>query len=160
MYRNKIYLAGPFFSDLQIERINKTKELLTKNPTIDESRIFVPMEQDSEAQFEFGSLPWQQQTFEMDVRHIQQADCLVAVLDYDHNEKGVCMPDSGTIFEIGVAYQANIPIILVHFEEVDTLNLMLAKSYVRFFNGEKQVENLADYDFNKLIQQVEDIKVI
>ena len=160
MHQNKIYLAGPFFSDLQIKRIHQTKELLAQNPTIDADHIFLPMEQDSEAQFEIGTLPWQQQTFNMDVRHIHQADCIVAVLDYDHNQEGVCMPDSGTIFEIGVAYQANIPIILVHYEEVDTLNLMLAQSYTRFFNGEAKVQELATYDFNKLAHYQEDINVI
>ena len=160
MYKNKIYLAGPFFSDLQIKRIRQVKELLSKNNTIDTDHIFLPMEQDSDAQFEFGTLSWQQQTFNTDVRHIHQADCVVAVLDYEHSKNGTPLPDSGTIFEIGVAYQANIPVILVHFEEVDTINLMLAQSYTRFFNGEENVQQLANYDFNKLVHFQENLSVI
>lgn len=158
MYKNKIYLAGPFFNEQQLSLIKQTKELLLQNATVDADHIFLPMEQDEYSQFEFGSLPWQQQTFNNDVRHIHQADCLVAILDYTTTKDGNLAPDPGTIFEIGVAYQANIPVILLQFEKTDSLNLMLAQSYTHFFNG--NVEKIKDYDFNLLIHQQEDINVI
>lgn len=158
MKRNKIYLAGPFFSDLQIEHVRTIESLLKQNATIDADNIFIPMDQDDDIPFDCGSLEWQRLIFNSDVRQIHQADCVVAILDYVNDTKGNNQPDSGTIFEIGAAYQADIPVILVQFEQTDTLNLMLAQSYTHFFNG--NVEEIKQYDFNKLLTNPIDVSVI
>lgn len=160
MYHNKIYLAGPFFSDRQIEHVRQVEALLKENPTIQSENIFVPMDQDGTVDFEMGSPEWQRLVFNSDIRQIHQADCVVAILDYVDDVNGQNQPDSGTIFEIGVAYQANIPVILVQFDETDTLNLMLAQSYTHFFNGQQNIQKLASYDFNQLIGNSVPISVI
>lgn len=160
MHKNKIYLAGPFFSDQQIEHVRIVEQLLKQNPTIDADNIFVPMDQDGEIPFEFGSPEWQRLIFNSDVRQIHQADCIVAILDYVNDETGENQPDSGTVFEIGVAYQADIPIILVQFNKAERLNLMLAQGFTHFFNGSDAVEELSTYDFNRLIGSPVDVSVI
>lgn len=160
MYKNKIYLAGPFFSDQQIEHIRTVEQLLKQNPSVDMDNIFVPMDQDGEIPFEFGSPEWQRLIFNSDVRQIHQADCIVAILDYVNDETGENQPDSGTVFEIGVAYQANIPIVLVQFNQAERLNLMLAQGFTHFFNGSDEVSELSTYDFNRLIGNPIDVSVI
>ncbi len=42
VYQNKVYLASPFFSDGQKDRINQVVELLKQNPTIESDGIFIP----------------------------------------------------------------------------------------------------------------------
>ena len=51
----KIYLAGPFFSPEQIERLDKVAALLAQNPTVETESIFRP-NQHSYSEAEFGSL--------------------------------------------------------------------------------------------------------
>lgn len=160
MYRNKIYLAGPFFSDRQIEHVRQVEALLKENPTVQTENIFVPMDQDASVEFEVGSLEWQRIVFNSDIRQIHQSDCVVAILDYVEDKEGNKQPDSGTIFELGVAFQANIPVVLVQFDETNTLNLMLAQSYTHFFNGQTEIQKLATYDFNQLIPNVVPVSVI
>lgn len=41
---NQIYLAAPFFSPEQTERVRTVQKLLSQNPTLDEEKIFIPME--------------------------------------------------------------------------------------------------------------------
>lgn len=43
-YKNKVYLASPFFSDGQKDRIDQVITLLKQNPTIDNDAIFNPQE--------------------------------------------------------------------------------------------------------------------
>jgi nucleoside 2-deoxyribosyltransferase len=153
---NSVYLAGPFFSDLQIERIRKVEELLKQNPTIDSEGIFVPMDHQYESK-EFGSFEWQVGVFETDVRQVRKADIVVAVLDYTKDGEEV-VSDPGTVFEIGTAFEHGTPIALVQFDESDKINLMLARSHAAFFNGDG-VEKLAEYNFNELPPVYSDLTV-
>ena len=73
----KIYLAAPFFSDGQHDRINQVKEALEANKTV--SSIFVP-EEHSYEHAEFGSLEWQKATFTLDINNIYTADAVVAII--------------------------------------------------------------------------------
>ena len=50
-----VYLASPFFSPAQKERIAKVKAALSNNKTIDPKNIFIPHEHEYKAA-EFGSL--------------------------------------------------------------------------------------------------------
>lgn len=106
----KVYLAGPFFNEEQIERIEFIEEavkdfnafsprkasLITKNST----------EQDMV------------DTFKGNVDNIDMADFVLAIYDGK---------DTGTMFECGYAYAKNIPV--MYFSETrNTPNLMLAMS--------------------------------
>lgn len=93
------------------------------------------------------------------MRQVHRADALVAILDYQVDTHGVNQPDSGTIFEIGAAYEANIPVIMVQFQHDQELNLMLSRSYTAFFNGAEEIKQLATYNFNDLPTIFSDVKV-
>jgi len=155
---NNIYLAAPFFSDGQNERVNEVVGLLRANKTVAENGIFIPSEHQQE-DLEFGTFKWQVATFNSDVRQIRRADAVVAILDYQYEETKENEPDSGTIFEIGAAWQAGIPVILVQYDESKKLNLMLAQSYTAFYNGKDAIQALKSYDFNDLTQHYTDKEV-
>ena len=140
MYKNRVYLASPFFSPEQKARIEKVVAALKQNPTIDPDGIYNP------------------QVFNTDMRQVKRADVVVAITDYKY-EEGNYEPDSGTIFEIGVAWAWHIPVIMVQFHPDNELNLMLARSHTAMFTGEKIAAGLAEYDFNNLPTHWTDMKV-
>lgn len=157
MSKQRIYLAGPFFSDAQIARLNATKALLEQNKTV--GYIYEPSKnQQPEIVSKFGheiskamhSLEWQMATYRADTQAIQQADVVVAHFDFDI-ENGNVRPDEGTIFEIGYAIALNKPVIIVQYhQDEEPLNLMLSASYTGYFWGEEDIKTLTDYDFLSL----------
>lgn len=155
---NHIYLAAPFFSDGQNDRVNQVVSLLKENSTVASDGIFVPSEHQHD-DLEFGSFKWQVATFNSDVRQVRKADAVVAIIDYQLEETAENEPDSGTIFEIGAAFQAGVPVVLIQFDETKKLNLMLAQSYTAFFNGKDAIQALKSYDFNELAQHYTDKEV-
>ncbi|WP_054645576.1 nucleoside 2-deoxyribosyltransferase [Secundilactobacillus oryzae] len=150
---NKIYLAAPFFSDHQNARIKEVLELLKANKTVDSDGIFVPMEHQHD-DLEFGSFKWQVATFASDMRQVRRADAVVAILDYRLEETKENEPDSGTVFEIGAAFEHGTPVIVVQYNEDQEINLMVAQSYTALFSGKDDIQKLKDYDFNDLEQKV------
>jgi len=145
-----VYLASPFFTSEQIGRVNHVLSLLTSNKTIAPGGIFLPMLHQHE-EFGFGTPKWQEATFKSDVRQINAADVVVAILDFKAEERNF-EPDAGTIWEIGYAFAQSKPVIMVQFVDENELNLMLAGSYTAFFNGLEEIEGLKDYDFENLPQ--------
>ncbi|WP_034993138.1 nucleoside 2-deoxyribosyltransferase [Liquorilactobacillus vini] len=146
---NKIYLAAPFFSDQQQQRIQLVKTALEKNSTIDSKNIFLPQEHQFEEE-EFGSRAWQQYVFASDVRQIYRADVLVAILDYNL-ENGDNEGDSGTMFEIGVAFANHTPIVVIQFDPQKNLNLMIAQSLTAYFDASQNgLQDLSNYNFDEL----------
>ncbi|KRL02448.1 nucleoside 2-deoxyribosyltransferase [Liquorilactobacillus capillatus] len=146
---NKVYLASPFFSEHQKERIQKVKNALLTNKTIAADGIFLPQEHQFEEE-KFGSRAWQQYVFASDVRQINRADILVAIVDYKAEESDN-EPDSGTMFEVGTAFHANIPIAIVQFDPKKNLNLMIAQSLTAYFDASKNgLDELTRYNFNDL----------
>lgn len=157
---NKVYLAGPFFSNQQRERTKAVKEALLKNPTINSNGIFVP-EEHPYADEEFGSLPWQVDVFKLDVNHIYQADIMVAISDYKMEESKHNEMDSGTAFEVGLAYGCNTPVAVVQFDPEKELNLMISQGLTAYFDASKDgLKQLATYDFNTLMPKRADRPVI
>lgn len=152
---NRVYLAGPFFSDQQKKRLDDIQALLEQNDTIGD--IFRPGKDEYMAA-EFGSFEWQTAVFKHDVNNINNSDIVVAELDYQL-EDNLSEPDSGTAWECGYAFANNVPTFGVRFDEAPPLNLMLAGSLTGFFNGPKHIEELKDYDFNSLMTRYENIKV-
>lgn len=157
MYQNRIYLASPFFSPEQKERINQVVKALKQNPTIDPTGIYLPEDHQDDS-LPFGSHKWQDSVFHMDMRQVKRADVVVAITDYKHEENNP-EPDSGTIFEVGAAWAWHIPIVLVQFHPNNQLNLMLARSHTAMFTGETAPAELAKYDFNNLPTHWTDMEV-
>ncbi|MDY0394551.1 nucleoside 2-deoxyribosyltransferase [Virgibacillus halophilus] len=143
----KVYLASPFFSEEQIERVARVESALEANPAIEE--YFSPRKDQLE-HLTFGSKEWAAAIYQNDIKHVQWADVIVAVLDYEgetelHGVKHGHV-DSGTAFEIGYAIASNKPVILVH-EKGGIVNLMLSQSCHAYLD---RVEAVEDYDFNTM----------
>lgn len=134
----KIYLAGPFFSTEQIELIEKVETALKNNPTVD---TFHSPRLDQEGEFEEFTPQWAKETYLKDMHHIKTADCLVALLDYEHG-----ITDPGTAYEIGIATMLQKPVIGL-LTIGDRVNIMLTESLHAFT---KNVNDLSNYDFTVL----------
>ena len=153
---NRVYLAGPFFSKEQINRLDEVEKLLNENKTIGD--VFRPG--DSEyTDAKMGTFEWQTAVFKHDINNINTSDIVIAMLDYKMEDKEF-EPDSGTVWECGYAFANNIPVIGIRYEENQPLNLMLAGSLTAFFKGEKSVQLIKDYDFNTLMTRYEDVEVL
>lgn len=134
----KVYLAGPFFNEEQIDRVKRVEDSLKANDTVAE--FFSPRLNQTDT-YAFGTTEWRKEVFNNDVNHILWADVIVAL--HDFNEDNV---DSGTAWELGYSYSINKPIILIQ-EKDCLLNLMLSDSLHAFL---KHAEDVANYDFNKM----------
>ncbi|RRG17399.1 nucleoside 2-deoxyribosyltransferase [Weissella viridescens] len=137
----QVYLAAPFFSDEQIERVSNIEKALESNPTVD--HFYSPrLHQQTDApQF---SEEWAREVFKRDVSQVRKADVIVTVADYRDNDA-----DSGTAFEQGMAYVLETPIVM--FEETDyQTNLMLTESLTTFISNPAE---LAQLDFHALPDQ-------
>ena len=133
-----VYLAGPFFDDEQISRIERVEQALAANPRV--NSFFSPRKSEIPG-LTMGTPEWATQTFQMDVNQIDQADVVVGMVDFVDDQV-----DSGTAFEIGYAFHSKKPVVILH-EKDTTLNLMIAEglhAYVR------EAEALAAYDFSTL----------
>ncbi|PWG00713.1 nucleoside 2-deoxyribosyltransferase [Levilactobacillus bambusae] len=134
----KIYLAGPFFDDEQINRIKRVEEALSTNVTVTD--FFSPRAEQIE-NLEVGTPEWAQAIFDNDVDHLQDADVVVAVSDFVGDNV-----DSGTAFEVGYAVRAEIPVVLLH-EKESPVNIMLSQSLTAYLTDAAQ---LAAYDFKTM----------
>ncbi|EKF52348.1 nucleoside 2-deoxyribosyltransferase [Lactococcus garvieae] len=137
----KVYLAAPFFSDNQIQKVEQLEEALSKNETV--ASYFSPMRcQRPEGlpdEVEEFTPVWAKATMENDVKEVEAADVIVAILDYDGQDT-----DSGTAWELGYAIAKGMPTYLVRFEEEGPGNIMLTERNTAFFTDADQV---AQYDF-------------
>lgn len=144
----KIYLAAPFFSPTQIERLERIEKALAANTTVTD--VYSPRhhQETSAAQF---TPAWAAEIFQRDVSQVLDADALVVVADFQNEDA-----DSGTAFEQGLAWANKKPIIL--FEETDyPTNLMLTESLTAFV---KTPAALAAYDFERCPVQPYDGKIM
>ena len=110
--RLRVYLAGPFFNEEQIERINYIEDLLDKlNFDVFSPRQASKITPNATKQDMMD-------TFKGNVSHINEADFVLAILDSN---------DSGTLFECGYAYEKK-PILYFNETRDKGPNLMLALS--------------------------------
>lgn len=148
----RIYLGSPFYSDAEIKRSVKAKELLAKNPTV--ANVFFPFDQSftdpEEKNPEIGgirSMTWRVGTYQNDLNGISLATCGVFLYDMD-------MIDDGSAFEIGFMRAMHKPVVLVPFTEDPNkekqMNLMLAQGVTTIIDGNTDFEKLADYDFTHI----------
>ena len=136
-----VYLAGPFFSDSQIEIVKELNEVLQKNETI--GNIFVPMEhQMNDGDLVEFTSPWAKAVAMNDYKNVREADIVVAIVDFDGQDM-----DSGTAAEIGYAYAIGRPVFLYHDKNYDMMvNLMLTEVAKAYFTNLEEIEK---YDFIK-----------
>lgn len=136
----KIYLASPFFDEEQINRVSRAESALAKNETA--SSVFSPREHQHE-EFEMFSHEWRIATYNGDVDAINDADIMVAVIDYVGQEV-----DPGTAWEFGYAVANNIPVIVVK-EKEGAVNLMMGIPLTAYLTS---VDDLATYDFDAVTE--------
>lgn len=136
----KIYLASPFFDEEQIDRVSRAESALAKNETA--SSVFSPREHQHE-EFEMFSHEWRIATYDGDVDAINDADIMVAVIDYVGQEV-----DPGTAWEFGYAVANNIPVIVVK-EKEGSVNLMMGIPLTAYLTS---VDDLATYDFDAVTE--------
>lgn len=111
----KVYLAGPWFYGDQPEKLSKVESCLDSFKELD---VYSPRR---ETQVKSDSNQAERRvTFLADVKHVNEADFIVALVDDS---------DKGTLFECGLAYNANVPIMYYsEFAETKPFNLMLIES--------------------------------
>lgn len=108
----KVYLAGPFFSEEQVERVNFIEDLLESL----DFDIFSPRQA---SKIKPGATMQDMlDTFRGNVDGIEEADFVLAILDEN---------DSGTLFECGYSYRKT-PVLYFNETREKGPNLMLALS--------------------------------
>ncbi|MGF2128605.1 nucleoside 2-deoxyribosyltransferase [Lactococcus lactis] len=137
----KVYLAGPFFSEKQIQKVEQLEKALLDNKTV--SSIFSPMRcqrpEELAEEIEDFTPEWAKITMENDVKEVEAADIIIAIVDFDDEDT-----DSGTAWELGYAIAQEKPTYLIRFEETVPTNIMLTERNRAFFTEINQIRN---YDF-------------
>jgi len=128
----RVYLASPFFNELEVETVEKIAEILKSKGL----EVFEPMNNQMEG-LEAGTRHWSIETFRNDVKFIDWAEVVVVVYHGNYS-------DSGTAWEAGYAYGTNKPVIAVHVGE--NSNLMVHESA----HANLDMFTLLGYDFDKL----------
>ncbi|MFP7487249.1 nucleoside 2-deoxyribosyltransferase [Priestia filamentosa] len=122
----KIYLASGWFNENQERRLKKAEEVLREMGF----EVFSPREHQF-LEYSYNSQPWRDVVFENDVDNVHKADFIFAI--YDET-------DSGTMFEIGLAYALGKPIFIFH-EAEEYCNLMISESLNAYFKSWDQVKH-------------------
>jgi nucleoside 2-deoxyribosyltransferase len=128
----RVYLASPFFNQLEVMYVQKVEAILKKKGL----EVFSPMKNQME-DLEAGTRHWSIETFRNDVKFIDWAEVVVAVYHGNYS-------DSGTAWELGYAYGTNKPVIVVHVGE--NSNLMVHEGG----HANITLNELVNYDFDKL----------
>lgn len=133
----KVYLASPFFNELEMKRMNEVLEILRDKGLT----VFAPYE-GSKDLTGFGTKEWKEEVFNLDIVNIDTADIVVAVINYGN------VDDSGTAFELGYSYATGKPVIVVDYSN-NTINLMVAEGLHAHLKG---VGELKNYDFDSMLK--------
>lgn len=128
-----IYIAGPFFNEIEIKNVEYVEEFLTRKNI----SFFSPMRHKVEDE-EFGSPAWARKIFEIDRNAIDRCD-IVLLLYYGNYS------DTGTAWECGYACAKGKKVILVHVGGEDS-NIMMHCSC----HSNISLEDLANYDFETM----------
>lgn len=128
----RVYLASPFFNELEVETVEKVAEILKSKGL----EVFEPMKNQME-HLEAGSRHWSIETFMNDVKFIKWAEIVVGVYHGNYS-------DSGTAWELGYAYATDKPVILIHVGE--NSNLMVHEGS----HANLTIDQLKEYDFETL----------
>lgn len=135
---SQIYVASPFFSPEQVDRVKRVEAALAANPTVTD--FYSPRLHQDAANEQFTK-PWATEIFHRDMDQIAAAEVIVTVIDFEAKNL-----DSGTAYELGVATMSNKPIIALQ-EKDEAVNLMVTES-MHWYT--KTADDLKTYDFKVL----------
>lgn len=130
----KIYLASPFFNEVELEAVEKVEKILRDRGF----NVFSPREHQFGDIYEVGSSAWSLATFNNDKKFIDWSDVVVCVYHGNYS-------DSGTAWEVGYAYGTQKPVIVVHLEG-NSSNLMVHEGC----HANVMLEDLAEYNFDTM----------
>ncbi|WP_367295432.1 nucleoside 2-deoxyribosyltransferase [Levilactobacillus yonginensis] len=134
----QIYVASPFFSPEQVDRVKRLEAALEANPTVTD---FYSPRLHQDAEHEQFTKPWATEIFHRDMGQIAAADVIVTVIDFEAKNL-----DSGTAYELGVATMSDKPILALQ-EKDEAVNLMITESMYWYT---KNVADFETYDFNQM----------
>lgn len=125
MKKQKVYLAGPFFTEHERFRILEYSKILRTK-----YEVFVPMEHFVEGGKDMPNDVWGQKVFEIDRKGIKEADFVVAV-DYGFTS------DAGTAWEVGFAYGCGKTVYVISACEATNPvhSLMMVNGSTKFFDS-------------------------
>ncbi|MGF7535444.1 nucleoside 2-deoxyribosyltransferase [Bacillus mexicanus] len=122
----RIYLASGWFNETQEKRLSIAEKVL-REMGFD---VFSPREHQF-SEYIYNTQPWRDVVFKNDVDNVKSADLVFAI--YDET-------DSGTMFEIGLAYAIGKPIFIFH-EKEEYCNLMISESLIAYFKTWEEVKS-------------------
>lgn len=117
-----VYLASPFFNDEQVARVKKVEQIIE---SIDGVKCFSPM-RDGTVCPPDATREIRRKAFDSNIVSIKDCQLVVAIID----DK-----DTGTTFEMGMAFAQTIPIVAFAETERHKLNLMLAEAFTAYDRG-------------------------
>ncbi len=149
-HKVKAYQACSWFNDEQVKHMNDVYRETKKNKTVDWDRSFRPLDHQYN-NMDVVSHPevmedveWQVQTFRGDVAGYSGAE--VGIMAYDPKQDN---NDVGVVYEIAGMLTMGKPVVAVIPDDATTpLNLMPAIGLTDIIH----VSDLADYDFNNILQ--------
>lgn len=136
----KVYLAGPFFNDKQIEYIEKAENIL-RNKGFD---LFSPRDHTIENGDMLPNNIWGKEVFKMDISAIDSCDLVVAIYSGMYS-------DTGTAMEIGYAYAKGKDILIVCTDLEDEQSLMIINSSKAIL---RDIDSLSTFNFSEMITDV------
>ncbi len=143
---SNVYLAGPFFNPPQLQLIMDLEMVLAKGPG---TTFFSPRLQHGEKPKPITNEIQARDVFDENSRQMLKCDWMLAVADYLLPDKAalrLCedngslpatrisgplqLPDTGTVWEMGMAYALDIPVIMFTTKEQGKgkMNIMLSQS--------------------------------
>ena len=96
----KVYLAAPFFNELELKNMWYVADLLQKS----NYDVYIPQKLKIENAWNMSNKEWAKAVFEEDIKALDMADNVV-LMNY-----GINM-DSGTAWEGGYAFAKSIPVL-------------------------------------------------
>ncbi|MCV3295686.1 nucleoside 2-deoxyribosyltransferase [Oenococcus kitaharae] len=145
----KVYFACSWFTDTQVENMNKGISLIKENESINWAQSYYPLDHQykglsvTEHPELLNDSEWQMGTFNGDVNGINTSDLVVAM--YLPNEA-----DEGIAWELGYAYAIHKAVVLVVPDgENEAVNLMPAMGVTKVIT----ISQLKDFDFNNVVYQ-------
>lgn len=145
----RIYLAGPFFNEKQIETIQKIEDALG----LIDVDVFSPrkMALNGNPTTTKPTPETARQIFKKDYQEICLSTHVIAVIDWammpdtslrvvsENSGRALSgplqFPDSGTVWEMGCAYALRVPVYIFTANPANKLNLMLSQSAVGVIYG-------------------------
>lgn len=127
--KHNCYIAAPFFNADQITRVELVETLLEKH-----GLTYFSPRKDSACE-DIHNPEVRKRVFDLNCKSIENADFVIAITDGK---------DVGTMIEVGMAHQMNIPVLGVAFtlREDQLFNLMIAEACYGVARNKDELEHI------------------